>query len=165
MREILLAKRLAGNDLRAYPPAWLSADIVSTIIDSTAHDGLYEASVAQNTVMYESDVLRVYAADWRFQLVAKIARAHERGQHSGELQYGHDMADAVSILRLLVEGNQGKRVAAKDMRSWYALGPKLTDEEIECAEAAYVAVYGEPAIAHDGEADEHARRSRVLSNV
>lgn len=146
LREVLAAKRGAANDMRAYHTNWLSAQMVSYIVDNPACDKLYDESVAQNAVLYQSDVLRVLAADWRFQLVAKIARAHERGQLPEHLQFGKDMADAVSILRVLVSQNGGAPIAADAIRTWYAFGPKLADEEIVSADAAYVAVYGEPGI-------------------
>ncbi|KZV88330.1 hypothetical protein EXIGLDRAFT_722787 [Exidia glandulosa HHB12029] len=156
MRELLLAKRLASPDLRGFPNQWLSADIVSSIIDNAADESLYADSVAQGTVMYQSDVLRVYAADWRFQLVAKIARAHERGQLANDDHFGNDMSDTVAILRLLVEQNKGRPIRIADVRGWYALGRRLTDEELEHAEAAYEAVHGEHALAGESEEKETA---------
>lgn len=135
LNEILDAKSKATRDLETYPGDWLSAEMVAYVNNEPDCQGLYRNSIILSDIVYQSDVLIAYVADWRFQLTGKIERCYRLSESDNPEDMRH-LSDAIHILHLLVKRNGGP-LSVADVRTWYALGPQLTPEEFAYVDAHY----------------------------
>ncbi|KAK7042426.1 hypothetical protein R3P38DRAFT_2890419 [Favolaschia claudopus] len=135
----LAAVLAAGRDYVRYsgaPPSWIN---IAYVANNRGGDTLFDNSVRQRVLLYESATLQVFAADWRFQLVGKIVRA-------GNFEDPKDIKDAVSILRILVE-ERGGMLKLSEMRDWYESGALIRPEHVELINKEYESKYDELGIA------------------
>ncbi|KAH7108344.1 hypothetical protein BKA62DRAFT_824543 [Auriculariales sp. MPI-PUGE-AT-0066] len=143
LRAVLGAKRAVLNDLRMHSN-WLSAQIVHDLDHDPRFDSLYNESVAQNVVLFSSDVLVVYAVDLRYQLIAMLQRLQDR-EYVYELAEGAPMdpqlADAVAALHVLIQRRKGALIGLKELKSWYGLGEKLELTTFSMLSTAYVDIH------------------------
>ncbi|MFI5421443.1 MAG: hypothetical protein ACHQ1H_10800 [Nitrososphaerales archaeon] len=135
-------------DLRQrWPENWINAEMAGFAMMPNCED-LYDNSIANNVVLYQSNSLVVYAADWKFQLIGKITRAYQMELLKDQVQSmdreGKDLKDAVSILQVLIQENNGP-LDGSVVRSWYN-GSALEDIEIEFVNKAYHAQFSVDAI-------------------
>lgn len=105
--------------------------------------GLYKDSIMLGDIVYQSDVLVAYVADWRFQLVGKIERCFRLSKSDNPDDMRH-LSDAIHILHLLVKHNGGP-LSKAGVRTWYAQGPQLTTEEFAYVDAHYQSQFGAEA--------------------
>jgi len=108
--------------------------MIAFVMNVPGCENLYQNSIDAGVVLFKSDSLEVYAADWRYQLVGKIVRGYQLSTMNETVQaqdrLGKDLADAVSILHLLVSERGGKPLQKTEMMTWYGDGPTLEDAEI-----------------------------------
>lgn len=130
-----------------WPPNWINCEMIAHILNLEGCENLYQTSIAEGIKMFESKSLEVYAADWKYQLVGKIVRAHDNKvvydterRYFNESRDGKDLADAVAILRLMVKKN-GRPLRLTDLRTWYYYGPGLKDDAIAYVNAEYQKKY------------------------
>ncbi|KAF8157119.1 hypothetical protein B0H34DRAFT_487541 [Crassisporium funariophilum] len=136
------------RDLRQrWPENWINAEMAGYAMMPGCED-LYANSIANNVVLYQSDSLVVYAADWKFQLIGKIMRAYQMESLKEHVQSmdrtGKDLKDAISILQILIKENNGP-LDGSVLRSWYN-GSAVEDVEIEFVNKAYRAQFNVDAI-------------------
>ncbi|KAF9462697.1 hypothetical protein BDZ94DRAFT_1309405 [Collybia nuda] len=132
--EICDAKYEATQELKTYPGDWLNSDMIAYVHGEPDCDKLFENSVNMGEIMYQSDVIVAYVADWRFQLVGKIQRCYMVAQSDGSDT--RHLSDAIYILILLVTRNGGPLSIAM-IRTWYAIGPLLTMKELTFIDNCY----------------------------
>ncbi|PPQ88421.1 hypothetical protein CVT25_011223 [Psilocybe cyanescens] len=132
---------------KRWPENWINAEMAGFAMMPGCED-LYKNSIANNVVLYQSDTLVAYAADWRFQLIGKITRAYQMELLKEQLQSrdreGKDLKDAVSLLQILITQNNGP-LDRNVVRSWYN-GSALEDVEIEFVNKEYRAKFNVDAI-------------------
>ncbi|KAF8957522.1 hypothetical protein BDZ97DRAFT_1762907 [Flammula alnicola] len=144
--EVLTAKYAATKELNDYPPEWINADLVAHVYNLDGCETLFRDSVQRDQLMFRTPALEVYAADWRYQLVAKIRRAfQEKTRLDGEPRFRYDQAafnhavnteihlhDAVDILRFYIATrNNGHPLKFSTIRTWYHDGHLVKTVEVE----------------------------------
>ncbi|KAH9487105.1 hypothetical protein JR316_0001173 [Psilocybe cubensis] len=135
-------------DLRQrWPVNWINAEMAGFAMMPGCED-LYKNSVANNVVLYQSDTLVAYAADWKFQLIGKITRAYQMEQLNEHVQSKDrerkDINDAISLLQILITENNAP-LDRNVIRSWYN-GSALDNVEIEFVNKEYRARFSVDAI-------------------
>ncbi|KAF8889744.1 hypothetical protein CPB84DRAFT_1785313 [Gymnopilus junonius] len=109
---------------------------------------LYENSIANGIVLYHSESLVAYAADWKFQVLGKITRAYQmellKNQVQSKDRGKKDWKDAISLLDVLVKENGGP-LDRDVVRSWYN-GSAIEDVEIDYVNTAFHAQFNFDAI-------------------
>lgn len=137
------AQHSLSKDLRArWPKNWINAEMTAFILQPGC-EKVYEHSLQQDCILYQSPVLRVVAADWKYQLVCKIIRAYGMRQSANTVQAaernGKDLDDALAILQFLVSRFQHP-VQKNDFETeaWYH-GSAISEEEFAFINDAYVA--------------------------
>ena len=150
IEAVMEAKNSAPNSIKnEWPSDWINAEMIGFVSNQAGCETLYQDSIDANVILFQSESLVVYAADWRFQLAGKIARAYQMSQLSTTVQAqereGKDLSDAVSILHLLIS-QRDQLLSKADLLTWYADGPALEDAEIEYVNAEYRRLYGSDGI-------------------
>lgn len=126
-----------------------NSEMLAFVNNRDGCENLYEESIQEGVLMFASDALEVYAADWRYQLVGKMARANENkllleegeGHYDATHREGKDLTDALSILHELIKKNGGP-LKKTEIRTWYSSGPALDDTEIGYVNEEYVKKHG-----------------------
>ncbi|PPQ69037.1 hypothetical protein CVT26_003746 [Gymnopilus dilepis] len=121
-----------------WPENWVNAEMAGFAMMPNC-EGLYENSIANDVVLYRSEALLAYAADWKFQLIGKIMRAYQMALLKDQMQSRDrgkkDLTDAISLLDLLIKENGGP-LDRSAIRSWYN-GSAIEDAEIDYVNAAF----------------------------
>ncbi|TDL27956.1 hypothetical protein BD410DRAFT_894091 [Rickenella mellea] len=136
--EMLLVEK-AGEMTAAqldYDEAWLNADM-STFIDcDPAHCDFEKNSIEQNILVFKSDSLRVYVADWKYQLTQKLMR-----MTSTQNPEPKELSDAVAILQMIVQGMDEKALSKESIRAWYPYGYMIKDDTLSAVQEAYMSKF------------------------
>ncbi|KAH7102935.1 hypothetical protein BKA62DRAFT_655516 [Auriculariales sp. MPI-PUGE-AT-0066] len=134
------AARMANRrETARHPYAWMNPDMLGFVANNEGCETVFDDSVRQGEVLFESPSLVVYAADWRFQLVGKMQRAYADADDEAQQD---DLADAVSILHLLVQRRGGDSIAKEELRRWYSYGLSMEEAEFALVATAYKARHG-----------------------
>ncbi|KAF9484053.1 hypothetical protein BDN70DRAFT_952887 [Pholiota conissans] len=153
------AKYAAASDprLQGYSRKWINADMVAHILNHAGCETLFDDSIRMNLLLFQSDFLRVYVADWRFQLVGKIKMAFERRTAllieleedpdvlAEALETEVNIIDAAYILNVLIDRtNNGQPLRLSAVITWYYYGALITDEEITHTNSFYQKIFNRP---------------------
>ncbi|KZW03204.1 hypothetical protein EXIGLDRAFT_759085 [Exidia glandulosa HHB12029] len=125
------------GDTKRFPRAWINSDVFAIV--NRGDLDVYEHSIAQNEILFQADRLIVYAADWRFQLVNKMSRAHElrvEGVYDKK-----DLPDAVAIMHRLLLYRKGDIVPKSELVTWYMAGKAMEDDAIDMLNETYHAIH------------------------
>lgn len=147
LEEIHRAKRAAeiNADMQDMPLDWLrSAKMISYVENNDGCEHLFANSVSLKEFLFRSEVLEVFAADWRYQLVGKMNRAVQERYNGSEssTRAGDDLSDAIAIIRLMVSRNGGRPIPRQSLITWYFYGPGLEESDIDWINEEYQANYG-----------------------
>ncbi|KAF8199466.1 hypothetical protein BJ912DRAFT_1129265 [Pholiota molesta] len=146
--------------MQGYSHRWINADMVAHILHHAGCETLFDDSLQMNLLLFQTDYLHVYVADWRFQLVGKIKMAFERRMTlliemarnpdglAQALSNEVHIIDAVYILNVLIDKtNNGQPLLLSAILLWYYYGALLTDEEITYTNNVYQSIFiGHPAL-------------------
>ncbi|KAF8181043.1 hypothetical protein BJ912DRAFT_1145567 [Pholiota molesta] len=77
---IVAAGGAISRRVRALPDAWINAEMRAFVHTHAGCATLFADPVAQGLALFKAPALVVYVADWRYQLVGKIARAYQTMQ-------------------------------------------------------------------------------------
>lgn len=131
---------MINGRLNHFPHDWINSQMIAYISLNPGCEFFYENSVSQGIILFETSVLRVYVADFKFQLVGKITRAYQNWTSAGKPDADNysdtHLSDAVHILATIIR-RTGRRVRYSEMRTWYSFGPALEIEEIHFTNNAY----------------------------
>lgn len=130
----------------AWPADWINAEMVAYVLNNAGCERLVAHSVQQGALMYDSKSFRVYAADWRYQVVGKIQRAYD--QIVDRRNAEKDVSDMVQILHVLNAPRAGP-LTRSEMLGWYYYGYRMGVKEVAFANAEYEKIYGRIAILDD----------------
>ena len=141
IEAVMEAKEKAPDYIKdTWPSDWINAEMIAFVSNRPGCETLYQNSIDCEVILFKSDSLVVYAADWRYQLVGKIVRAYQisqlSGTHQAEERTGKDLSDAVSIMRHLIS-RHGRPLLKVELLTWYADGPTLEDAEIAYVNTEY----------------------------
>lgn len=146
---------LEDRALKGLPRDWINAEMIAFVYNNQGCEHLFENSLQQNVVLFQSPTLRAYVADWKYQIVGKITRAYQQMQLFQMFTPDVDglanaistrelnLMDAVYILRYLVEQRQGEQLNFSEMQTWYFYGPALEPDEIDFVNKAYCAIFSQ----------------------
>jgi hypothetical protein len=149
--------------MQGYSHRWINADMVAHILHHAGCETLFDDSLQMNLLLFQTDYLHVYVADWRFQLVGKIKMAFERRMTlliemarnpdglAQALSNEVHIIDAVYILNVLIDKtNNGQPLLLSAILLWYYYGALLTDEEITYTNNVYQSIFNRsPGIVKD----------------
>ncbi|KAK0463094.1 uncharacterized protein EV420DRAFT_1639179 [Desarmillaria tabescens] len=138
LQDVLAAGRACPNSVH-WPVNWINAEMVAYVLNNEGCERLFQNSVAQGIMVYSSGNFKVYAADWRFQLVGKIRRAYDA--YLDHEPSPKDLYDAVDILHIL-NVKDGRNQRSSDMKKWYYYGYRMGPKEVEYINEAYWQKFG-----------------------
>ncbi|KAG7447228.1 uncharacterized protein BT62DRAFT_919170 [Guyanagaster necrorhizus] len=121
------AGRACPNSVH-WPVNWINAEMVAYVLNNEGCEHLFQNSVAKGIMLYSSGNFKVYAADWRFQLVGKIRRAYDA--YLDHEPSPKDLYDAVDILHIL-NVKDGRNQRSSDMKKWYYYGYRMGSKEVD----------------------------------
>jgi hypothetical protein len=144
LEELFTAKRIASAELKNLHGNWINGEVTAYIRNNSGCEQLFSTFQDLGVILYQSDTLMVYVADWRYQLVGKISRAF--ADNPSDPHHDRNLMDAVSILCLLVEANTGELLDQALVRAWYTYGPTLSNAKIDFTNQAYRDKFGAEGI-------------------
>ncbi|EIM79652.1 uncharacterized protein STEHIDRAFT_163475 [Stereum hirsutum FP-91666 SS1] len=102
---------------------WFSMSLGITAPDGTLRDEWIAITKRQNIILYESAMIRIYAADLKWCLVSKIKRYPQLvtvvGMARLEQKQRTEIEDMRNILAHMMKERKFKPVTEKELRSWY----------------------------------------------
>ena len=134
---------MVNGCLNHFPYDWVNSQLIAYVNRPGCED-FYKNTVNQDIILFETQVLRIYVADFKFQLVGNITRAYQdwirEGQPDPEAYNGIHLSDAVYILNKIIE-TTCQRVRLSEMRTWYFFEAGLELVEIDFVNNAYCRIF------------------------
>ncbi|KIM41335.1 hypothetical protein M413DRAFT_10953 [Hebeloma cylindrosporum] len=134
------AKCHSLKELKNYSPGWINAEMDA--LNNQGCEDLFQSSINQGVVLFQSPSLKVYAADWRYQLASKISKAFDKKEeikHTFGISERErvdrwtaegNMLDAVAILRRLLD-LRGHALNISEIRKWFYFGSTFTRRAVD----------------------------------
>jgi hypothetical protein len=142
MDVIHQAKYHSFKEFKNYSPGWINTEMVAYSLNHQGLEDLFQSSVNQGVVLFQSPSLKVYAADWRYQLAFKISRAFDKKEeikHMSEISEQErvdrwntevNMLDAVALLRRLID-LKGHALKISEIEKWFYFGTTFTKRAVD----------------------------------
>ncbi len=129
--------------LNRFPHDWINSQMIA-YVRRPGCENFYRNTLDQGIILFNTQALQVYVADFKFQLVGNVTRAYQdwidEGQPDAETYDGIHLSDAVHILNKII-AMTGQRVRLSEMRTWYFFGAGLEVAEIDFANNAYCRIF------------------------
>ena len=122
-----------------YDPFWLNSNMSVFIDTKHTHIGFLERTLKQNVVLYKSDQIVVYAADWYFQLAQKLVRIETM---RGGAMRRDQLSDVVYLAKVVLELEEKREMKKMDVRRWYRYTAGIREETFDEVNEEFYDTFG-----------------------